>query len=156
MFDDSKTKKIGFGSAGSGEDGRGDNDSPSRKKQILNWSTYTVAELVRFRDEITKKLPPLALKDLNLEEQVLLQYHTMRELQGDVMEDEMTPANQRAQVANGVGAVLKTLADKQTDLYTTERFKDIENLLIRTLGKLPEELAAGFITEYEKLLLRHD
>lgn len=153
MFDDSKAKKIGPDSATGEDEG---NDSPTRTKRSINWSIYTVSELVRFRDEITKKLPPLALSDLNLEEQVLLQFHVMRELQGDVMSEEGVPANQRAQVANGVGAVLKTLADKQTDLYTSERFKDIENLLIRTLSKLPEDLAAGFLADYEKLLLRHD
>lgn len=155
MFDDSKMKKIGPDSATGGEEGS-DNDSLSKPRRDLNWSIYTVAELVRFRDEITKKLPPLALKDLDLEEQVLLQYHLMRELMGNVMSEEGVPANQRSQVANGVGAVLKTLADKQTDLYTSERFKDIENLLIRTLSKLPEELAANFLADYEKLLLRHD
>lgn len=121
-------------------------------KRELNWSIYTVAELVRFRDEITKALPPLQLSHLNLEEEMLLQYHTLRELQGDVMGDGEVPVNQRAQVANSVASTLKSLGDMQVELYSSERFKDIENLLVRTLDKMPEDLAAEFLTGYEEML----
>lgn len=120
-----------------------------------DWSIHTVSELVRFRDEITKMLPPLELGSLNLEEEMLLQYHNLRELQGSVMDDETVPVNQRAQVANTVAATLKTLGDQQIELYSSERFKDIENLLVRSLDKLPEDVAAAFLVEYEKILQRH-
>jgi hypothetical protein len=129
-----------------GRDGRG--------KPVMNWSIYTVAELVRFRDEITQHLPPLSLSELNLEEETLLQYHTLRELQGDVLSDDDVPANQRAQVANSVATTLKTLGDQQIALYNSERFKEIENLLIRQLSKLPEETAAEFLTGYEQVVKR--
>lgn len=121
----------------------------------FNWAIYTVAELIRFRDQIDKHLPPLELKALNLEEQVLLQYHALRELQGTVMEDDEVPVNQRAQVANTVAATLKTLGDQQMALYNSERFKDIETLLVRCLTQLPEEQAAEFIDSYEKILLKN-
>ena len=124
-------------------------------KAELNWSIYTVAELVRFRDEIGRALPPLQLSLLNLEQEVLLQYHTLRELQGEVLGDGEVPVNQRAQVANSVAATLRTLGDQQIELYNSERFKDIENLLVRTLDKLPEDLAAEFLTGYEELLRKH-
>lgn len=168
MFESDGIKNIGAGAAPNPSTGAGDGagDDPGRSvrpsrassagRASQNWSIYTIKELVRFRDEIGRALPPLELSKLNLEEEVLLQFHTMRELQGDVMEDETVPANQRAQVANSVASTLKTLADRQSALYTSERFKDIENLLIRTLTKLGEALAAEFIDEYEKILKRHD
>jgi hypothetical protein len=130
--------------------------SATSSNRTLNWSIYTVAELVRFRDEIGRALPALELKHLNLEQEMLLQYHALRELQGDVLSDGEVPVNQRAQVANSVASTLKTLGDLQIGLYSSERFKDVENLLIRTLDKLPEEQAAVFIDDYEKLLRRYE
>lgn len=142
---------VGVG-AGASTSEAGDGGSGGR---TLNWGIYTVAELVKFRDEITKALPPLELGHLNLEEEMLLQYHVLRAMQGAVIEDVDVPVNQRAQVANTVAATLKTLGEQQIELYSSERFKAIENLLIRTLDKLPEDLAAAFLVDYEKILLKH-
>lgn len=124
----------------------------SMRTAPYNWSINTVAELIRFRDEITAALPPIELGKLNLEEEMLLQYHALRELQNDVMSDDEVPVNQRAQVANTVAATLKTLGDQQISLYTTERYKAIENLLIRHLSKQPEAFAEKFLAEYKEVL----
>lgn len=126
-------------------------EGPAKSRQ--NWSLNTVAELVRFREEITSALPPLQLGKLNLEEENLIQYHTLKELQSSVMEDEEVPANQLAQVANAVAAVLKTLGDQQAALYTSERYKSIENLLIRHLTSREDEFSEKFLAEYRELLL---
>lgn len=122
----------------------------------FNWAIYSTEELIVFRDEITKALPPIALGKMNLEEEMLLQLHTVRSLQNSIMDDDGVPANQRAQVANAVSASLNKLAEMQIELFSSERFKNIENLLIRTLNKLPEELASEFLTEYEKVIAKND
>lgn len=127
----------------------------AERKAPYNWSLLTVAELVRFRDEISRTLPPTELSKLNLEEETLLQFHTLRELQAAVMDEKEVPVNQRAQVANSVGSILKSLGDQQITLYSSERFKDVENLLIRSLTKLPEDVARDFINDYEKILRNH-
>lgn len=124
-------------------------------KPSKNWSVYSVAELSRMRDEITKELPSLELSNMNLEEEMLLQYHTLRELQGLVMDDVDVPVNQRAQVANSVASTLKSLGDMQIALYSAERFKQVENALIRNLDKLPEEVAAEFLDVYAKILKKY-
>lgn len=158
-----KNTSSSFGPAG-GAPGRA--GRPSRADRIAagetvgrpdmtNWSIHTVAELVRFRDEITRALPPIELSKINLEEETLLQFHSMRELQSTVMEDDDVPVNQRAQVANTVGAILKTLGDQQVALYSSERFKQVENALVRELDKLPEELAASFLDGYAKILAKY-
>lgn len=120
----------------------------------MPWRHYSVRELVNFYDEIRAALPPLTLSETNLEEQMLLQYHTLRELQSEVIDDGDVPANQKAQVANTVSSSLGKLADMQDRMYTTERFKFIENTLIRHLRKLPEDVAEAWIKDYEEALSR--
>jgi len=47
---------------------------------------------------------------------------------------------------------LSKLADLQLGVFSSERFKRIETLLIRTLNKLPEELSAEFLEIYENTI----
>lgn len=112
----------------------------------------SVPELIATRDAIDRLLPPLALKDVNMEEQALLQFYTIRALQADTLEAEEHALNQRVSLANSVASSLTRLSDMQKELYTSERFKKIENLMVRTLLKLPESVAKAFLDEYEKTL----
>lgn len=118
----------------------------------FKWSAYPVQQLIAWRDEITRHLPPTNLKDMNLEEELLLQFHAVRDLQGTVLEDEEIPLNQRAQLANNVASTLSKLIEMQEKVYTQERFKLMEGILIRCLNRLPEESAAQFLDEYERAL----
>lgn len=127
---------------------------PSTERAPFVWSALPVSLLVKYRDEILKNLPPTELDKFNMEQELLLQYHCVRELQNDVISDETIPPNQRAQVANSVASVLNKIAELQVGVYTSERFKNIENLMVRTLNKLPEDLAAEFIDQYEKMIAR--
>ena len=120
----------------------------------FNWASLPLELLIQYRDEITRHLPPLTLKDLNLEEEMLLQFHALRALQNGVLNDEEFPLNQRAQVANSVASSLGRLAELQESLYSSERFKMIENLLIRTLNVLGEEVAGEFLSEYRTKVLK--
>ena len=125
---------------------------PSQERAPFVWSALPVSLLVKYRDEILQNLPPTELDKFNMEQELLLQYHCVRELQNEVISDETIPPNQRAQVANSVASVLNKIAELQTEVYTSERFKNIENLLVRTLSKLPEDLAAEFLDQYELLI----
>lgn len=143
MFEESGAKTIGKSSKSA-------ENEP--KKSVFLWKQYSLEELVRFRDEIDACLPPTALKDLNLEELMLLQLHQLRALQTTVLTDETIALNQRAQVANSVANALDKLSQRQEEIWSSERFKGIENLLVRTLTKLPEDLAEQFLNDYERLL----
>ena len=125
---------------------------PSQERAPFVWSALPVSLLVKYRDEILQNLPPTELDKFNMEQELLLQYHCVRELQNEVISDDTIPPNQRAQVANSVASVLNKIAELQTEVYTSERFKNIENLLVRTLSKLPEDLAAEFLDQYELLI----
>lgn len=123
-----------------------------REKTVFNWKVYPVEDLIRFRDEITQQLPPLALKDMNLEEELLLQLHAVRALQNNVISDDTIALNQRAQVANSVASILNKLVELQATVWTQERFKSIEAALIRALRDAPEDVAAKFLDSYEVLV----
>lgn len=113
-------------------------------------SLLNTVELINLRREIDQRLPTLTLSEMNMEEQLLLQFHTVSALQGDCMDDDEIPLNQRVQLANSVSSTLATLVKLQQEVYTTERFRRIENLLIRVLNQLPKEQAQEFLTFYEE------
>ena len=91
------------------------------------------------------------LSDINLESELLGQYEKVCKLQKDVIDDEDTPVNQRAQVANAVASTLQQLLKMQTEFYTSERFKALEALMIKALKKMPAEAAEAFVAEYEEM-----
>lgn len=137
MIDDSKTQNF---------------ESVERKVAPFNWKTLPIQTLLSYRDEIEQVLPPTELSKMNMEQELVLQFHAIRSLQNDVIDDDTLPPNQRAQVANAVTSSLNKLSELQIEIYTTERFKAIENLLIRCLSKLPESVAMEFVEGYEKIL----
>ena len=125
------------------------------KLAIVNWDLLSEDEILAAYDEVMKRLPPVELSKMNLEKELLLQFHTVRGLQTKVMDDDDVAVNQRAQVANTVASNLNKLADPQAVIYTSERFKMIEGALIRELNKLPEETAERFLNSYEQILRRY-
>ena len=108
-------------------------------------------ELRRLRDEIDRRLPEEKLSQMDLTQELLSQYRLVQRLQTDVLDNEEVPANQRAQVAGQVASTLQQLVKMQTEFQNAERFRAIENLLIKSIKLMPLDAAAAFITEYEKL-----
>jgi hypothetical protein len=123
-----------------------------KSKTELVFDGLSDETLVRYHHEITKRLPPLTLKDTNLEREMLLQLIAVRAIQNEVQAEEAVPANQRAQVASMVTAALSRLYDMQKDLYTIERYKRVENALVRMLASWPEDQVQYFLGEYQKIL----
>lgn len=110
-----------------------------------------VEELLRLRAEIDSRLPATRLSDMNLEEELVRQYLQIQALQTVVMEDKTTPANQKAQVAATVANTLQHLVKMQTEYHTAERFKAIENLMIKYFKTLPLDVVEKFMDEYEAM-----
>ncbi len=140
MIDESKVKNFG----------RGEETSTSP----FRWSALPLETLLRYLDEIRQVLPATTLLDMNMEEELILQFQAVRTLQNTILDDISVPANQKAQVANSVASVLGSIADLQNKVYSSERFKRIETLLIRHLNKLPEDVAAAFLEDYEQLVAK--
>lgn len=154
MFDEDEIQRIGKTSVtgiGTETDPNRVNPNPNRLGQS-RWKNYSTVELIQFLDEITGLLPPLELSKVNLERELLLQFHTVRAIQTEILDDDDVEANKKATVANAVTSSLTKLADLQIALYNSERFKELENIMIHACKQLPEKQAAIFLEKYEKLL----
>ena len=93
------------------------------------------------------------LSNLNLEEEILEQYYNAKEFLHSLDSFEVQP-NQIAQCYNTLTNILKELTKTQTDLYSAERVKAMENALIATVKTLDQRQQEQFFTAYEKNLSR--
>lgn len=108
-------------------------------------------QLLELRAAIDERLPRRALKDVNLEHELVRQLLTIQKLQREVLEAGDVPANQKAQTANAVAAVLQQLSKLQVEVYTSERLKKIEDALIDALKLAPMESQRAWLEAYERL-----
>ena len=120
--------------------------------QGVNLALYSEEELIELRAEIDALLPARRLRDVNVEVELVRQLAHVQKLQKDVLTDDETPANQRAQVAGAVGTVLATLSKLQIEVYTSERLKKIEAVLIECVTGLPMSTQEAFFDAYETKL----
>ena len=112
----------------------------------------TLQELLDLRARIERRLPARSLKDLDLEGELTLQFLALQQLQNSVIDDDDTPANQKAQTASALSAALMNLVKVQSDVHNSERMKRIESILIDTLKDLPVEAVEAFLANYEQAL----
>ena len=113
---------------------------------------YTLQELLDLRARIERRLPARSLKDLDLERELVLQVMALQQLQNSVIDDDDTPANQKAQTASALSAALMNLVKVQSEVHNSERLKRIEGIMIDTLNELPTEAAEAFLAKYEQAL----
>ena len=130
---------------------------PKISRQGVDLASYDDEQLIELRAEIDELLPAKRLKDINLEEELVRQLALVQKLQRDVLRDddfegEGTPANQKAQVAGQVANVLAVLSKLQVEVYSSERLKTIEGILIECVGTLPQGTQEEFFAEYERRL----
>ena len=121
------------------------------EKDELDLDAMSVDELRELRDEIDRRLPEDRLSQMDLTQELLTQYRRVQRLQDDVIDNEEIPPNQRSQVAGQVASTLQQLVKMQTEFQNAERFRAIENLLIKSIKLMSLEAAEAFIAEYEKL-----
>ena len=143
MINDTKLAEIKTGIA--------DSAPPTPQKREFDLKGYSPTELRNLRREIDTMLPRESLSDLDIPRELLTQYRAVLDLQTDVINDDDIPPNQRSQVAGQVASVLQQITKMQGEFYTAERFRSIENLMIKHMRKLPLEQAREFLKEYEEL-----
>lgn len=108
-------------------------------------------DLLDLYESFKTALPPHKLQDIDLAQELVLQFMRVKELQVSTLADKGTPANQKAQVANSVAGILAQLTKLQTELHTAERLKLMESNLIKVLKDFPD-LSETFLAEYERSL----
>jgi len=112
-------------------------------------SYKSIEELLDLRRAIDKALPSTSLQQMNLEEELVLQYHRVVELQAKTLSSEDIPANQQAQVTNSVASILQQLVKMQSDLGRDEQLKRMETSLLEAIETLPDQEKAAFFERYE-------
>lgn len=112
----------------------------------------TQLELYTLRGRIDAILPAARMSEVNLEDEVVRQFQTVRALQTTVLAGNDEP-NKKASVVQACATALQMLSKMQAEVHTAERFKRIENLLIKHLKLLPVETAEAFIADYSRLTL---
>lgn len=106
-------------------------------------------ELRKIQRTISGLLPDVDVKGLDLEKELVSQYQAIKQLFDDVIDDPDVAPNQKAQVANSVGATLSTLSKSQEDLRLTQVLRLIESVLIEEIKTLPKETKDAFFERYE-------
>ena len=131
---------------------------PKISRQGVDLASYDDEQLIELRAEIDELLPAKRLKDINLEEELVRQLALVQKLQRDVLRDddfegEGTPANQKAQCAGAVANVLAVLSKLQVEVYSSERMKRAESILVETITTLPHDTQVTFLDLYESKLV---
>ena len=112
------------------------------------------SQLITLRHEIDKILGIGSLGDLNVESEIMVQLATAKALQVETLTEKDTPANQKAQTINAVGAILRDLVRMQTELYNAERIKEVEAAVIDCMRLAPDDVKDKFFERYERLLTK--
>ena len=126
--------------------------SKNRREAIFDLSDIDENGLYFLMTEVEAKLPVKYLKDISLEQELVRQLRVTQLLQADVIEDPDVPANQRAQTANAVAGILANLSKLQVEIYTSDRLKRIESILIEAVKKLPADAQRQFLEDYAEML----
>lgn len=133
LFDPQKVVKVPFFSSSPEETGGNTEASPIKSAQS----------------------PPGPTKDFEtivLTEEASTLYSAAKELLAAVITDDQVPPNQKAQVLNTVQRILSEIAKTRTELYSSERVKTMELVLLRTLKDQSAKLQARFLEDYERAL----
>lgn len=124
----------------------------TRAGQRVDLTGMSEVELLELRKAVEQALPTRALRDLNLEREMVFQLLLTQNLQTEAMSDDNTSPSQRAQIATSVANALLALGKMQVEVYSSERLKRVEAILIEVLKTLPEESQAAFMNAYEEAL----
>lgn len=123
-----------------------------KSQRGLSLDKYSPDELMDLRSQIDERMPIRRIKDVNMEQELVLQLQAVQRLQSLVIDDETTPANQKSQVAGAVAGALATLGKLQVEIYSSERLKRIEAILIEVINEMPKKVQESFFEKYETLL----
>ena len=109
------------------------------------------AALIDLRSQLDSHLT-LKLSDINLAEELALQFKQAKALYNNIAEDEETAANQKAQVLNTVTSIIATITKAQAELYNAERLKKLEIAVLKALKTLPLPEQEAFFELYKGYL----
>lgn len=116
--------------------------------------TMTREQLLELHTKIEQKIGGLALTEINLVKETLLQIHRAKALQEAASNAKDAPLNQKAQVQNSLGTMIKDLIKVQVALFNSERIKRIQGAVIKVVKTLPKPQQDRFFELLEEELKR--
>ena len=116
----------------------------------INLDGFNLQDLLKLKSRIEERLP--CLNDLDLQQELVLQFASAKAMLADAQDDKRTPLNQKSQIINTASSLLKQLAEMQIKLYSAERNKALELCLIDILKEADPEDRDAFMEEYERRL----
>lgn len=112
----------------------------------------TEGQLMRARHEIDM-LVKIDINQMNLTEELGLQYRQAKQLLATVQHDTSTPANQKTQIFNSLNAQLDKIIKQRQAVLSQERLKRFEAAFLNTLKQLGDEtLQQNFLDLYGEFL----
>lgn len=118
----------------------------------VDLDALSLQELLDLRSQVEARLPPSSLKDINLEQELVLQVRALQGLQAQVLSDASIAANQRAQVANALSAALVNLHKTQESIDMNERFRKSEAHLINAMQGEEDEAVERILRRYQEAM----
>lgn len=109
------------------------------------------AALLKLRAQLDDKLQ-VEIRQINLTEELGLQYRAGKLLLEETQNDPEVPANQKAQVFNSVNSMLASIVKMQESIYSMERLKRYETAFLKALETLPKEGKEAFFDLYGTFL----
>ena len=114
---------------------------------VFRLSSMTEADRIDLRQQIDDTLT-LKLENMNLAEELALQFKQARALYADIVNDPEVLANQKAQVLSTITSIIATITKAQAELYNAERLKKLEAAVLKALKTLPKDSQEGFFDLY--------
>lgn len=115
----------------------------------IDLKQFSPDDLIALHTELSRLIKPKTLMDINLEHELILQHGRTTQLIERLLNDDDTPANQKAQLINSCTQVLQQLAKMQNEVFGSEKVKRLEQAFIRTLKQLPN--ADEALTVYKNI-----
>lgn len=117
--------------------------------QLKAMPEQQLQQLLRLVESLLPQPGPRAVKELNLESELMEQYEKTKRLMDTCLLDTEVAVNQKAQVANTLVATLGQLVKLQDDLRLQQTLNLMESTLIDVIKSQPDPFKEEFFEEYE-------
>lgn len=88
------------------------------------------------------------LKDIDIGVELEHAFRIAKTLLDSCVNDSETPLNQKAQIIGALNTILAAMTKQRTDIYSAERVRTLESVLLKALKRHPE-LSTAFLADYK-------
>ena len=96
---------------------------------------------------LPKSATSVELKDIDIGVELEHAFRIAKTLLDSCVNDSETPLNQKAQIISALNTILAAMTKQRTDIYSAERVRILESVLLKALKRHPE-LSTAFLADY--------